>query len=770
MKEVRACTFSTIPILYLFIGALCFSCSSTKNVPAGDALYIGTKVKMKVGGSKASRAEIKTLRGDLAKLVRPRPNSKILGIRLKLMFYNMGGFFKKKFGEPPVLLSQFDLEHNNKLLQNYLENRGFFKAQVAGDTSVKRRRASSSFTVKQGPQYKINEISFKGDTTLLTQAAVYKTRKKTLLKTGDPFNLDVIKAERERIDARLKEHGYFFFSPDYLLVDADSSIGNNKVNLYMTVKPETPLIARKPYTMRDIYIYANYNLNTAGVDTNRTNMVFYKSYYVVQQKKLYKPDMFEKIILFKPGARYSRLDHNLGLNRLVNLGVYKFVKNRFEVADSNKLDAYYYLTPLPVHNITAEINSSTKSNNMVGSLITFKWKDKNIGHRGEILTLHASAGTEIQVSGNNSGYNSYQFAGGVDFGLPRFVTPFFKINTYGPYVPKSHIFFEYSILDRQNLYALNSFSGEAGYIWKPKTRKEHKLNPIAITYVEPLNVTQKYRDSIAHYPVLKKAIEQQFIIGSNYNYTYDESTEKPKGSPGWFFNGNIDAAGNIIGLLAGANSKKGDTKELLNAPFSQYIRGEGDVRRYIKVGIKTIWASRLDIGVGLPYGNSLALPFVKQFFVGGNNSLRGFRSRSVGPGTYRPTNADSTNFLPDQSGDIKLELNTELRYKLSGFVETAIFLDAGNVWLVRDVPASPLEPYQPGGKFTGSFLRELAVDAGIGLRFDMQILLLRIDLAIPIRKPWLEDGHRLVLNQVKFSSNSWWKDNLIVNLAIGYPF
>jgi outer membrane protein insertion porin family len=770
MKERYLKLSYCIPLLYILISVLSTSCSSTKNVPAGDALYIGTKVKMKKGNSKASRAEIKILKGDLGKLVRPRPNSKILGIRLKLMFYNMGGFFKKKFGEPPVLLSQFDLEHNTKLLENYLENRGFFKAQIKGDTSVKRRRASSSFAVNEGPQYKINEISYRGDTTLLTQTAVFKTRKKTLLKAGDPFNLDVIKAERERIDARLKEHGYYFFSPNYLLVDADSSIGNNKVNLYMTVKPDIPLIARVPYTMRDIYIYSNYNLNTAAVDTNKANMVFYKNYFVVQQKKLYKPDMFEKIIIFKPGDRYSRKDHNLALHRLINLGVYKFVKNRFEVADSNKLDAYYYLTPLPVHNITAEISSSTKSDNMVGSLITFKWKDKNIGHRGEILTVHASVGTEVQYSGKNNGYNTFQWATGFDFGIPRFVTPFFKINTYGPYVPKTHISFEYSILDRQKLYTLNSFIGEAGYIWQPKTRKEHRLNPIAITYVQPINVAPKYTDSISKFPILKRAIEQQFIVGSNYNYTYDESTEKPKGSPGWFFNGNLDGAGNVIGLLSGANTKDGNTRQLFNTPFSQYFRAEGDVRRYLKVGIKSIWANRIDIGIGVPYGNSLQLPFVKQFFVGGNNSLRGFRSRSVGPGTYRPTSADSANYLPDEAGDIKLEMNTELRVKLSGFVETAFFIDAGNVWLFRDIPPSPALPYQPGGKFTGSFLRELAIDGGIGFRFDMQILLLRIDLAVPFRKPWLEDGHRLVLNQIDLKSNSWWKDNLVVNLAIGYPF
>lgn len=743
---------------YFFIFLVVCSCSPTKNIPPGDALYIGTKIKMKKANSHAKRVEIKTLRSDLAGLVRPRPNSKFLGIRFKLMFYNMGGFFKKKFGEPPVLLSQFDLPHNTLLLHNYLENRGFFKAIVKGDTSVKRHRASSSFSIDEGPQYKINEVSYKGDSTLLAQSAVFKTRKKTLLKKGDPFNLDVIKAERERIDARLKEHGYYFFSPDYLLVDVDSTIGDNKVNLYMTVKPETPLIARVPYTMKDIYIYSNYNLNTAAIDTNLAARVFYKRYYVIDQKKMYKPILFDNIMPFKPGDRYSRKDHNAALNRLITLGVYKFVKNRFEVVtDSNKLNAYYYLTPLPVHNISAEINNSNKSNNTIGSLVTFKWKDKNIGHRAEILTIHASVGTEVQYSGAKSGYNTFQYSTGFDFGLPKFVIPFYKFTTVGPYVPKSHIFFEYSVLMRQKLYSLNSFSGELGYIWKPKTRKEHKLNPISITYVQPLNVSTQYRDSIRNFPLLQKEITPQFIIGSNYNYNYDESTEKPKGSSAWFFNGNLDAAGNIIGLATGANTRNGNTKEIFHTPFSQYVRGEGDLRRYIKVGLKSIWANRVDAGIGIPYGNSLQLPFIKQFFVGGNNSLRGFRSHSVGPGTYRPPKADSSNYLPDETGDVKFELNTELRFKLSSFFEPALFVDAGNVWLFR--PSAQ----QPGGELTGSFLSQLAVDGGLGFRFDLQILLLRIDLAVPFRDPGLPPGHQSVIGQNIGK-------NLVVNLAIGYPF
>ncbi|CAN5201093.1 BamA/TamA family outer membrane protein [soil metagenome] len=748
------------------------ACSNTRNIPDGDALYTGASVKIKK--SEITKKQQKVLKEDLTKLTRPRPNSKFLGIRFKLSLHNLGGppekrkgfisKFLRKFGEPPVLLSNLNLETNITLLKNVLENRGFFYAAITGDTTVKRKKASAHYDVVTGPQYTINSIAFPPDSSGLL-SDISATKQKTLLKPGAPFNLDLIKGERERIDAYLKEHGYFYFSPEYLLINVDSTIGNHKVNMYITLKPATPVTARVPYTINDVFVYSNYNLNTAAADTNKSNRTFYKGYYVVDKDKMFRPSIFEKIMIFKPGDLYNRRDHNVALSRLINLGVYKFVKNRFEqVPDSNKLNAYYYLTPLPAHNISAEITGTSKSNNMVGTFVTFRWTDKNIARRAEKLSIHASAGTEVQYSGTKSGFNTYRLGGGFTYLLPRFVIPFFSLNSYGPYVPKSHITFEYSILNRRKLYTLNSFSGELGYIWKPQPKKEHRLNPFSVTYVQPINVTQIYIDSLAKEPTLKKAIEKQFTIGSNYNYTYEGYDRRSDAVEGWFFNGNVDLSGNILGLLTGANAKAGNVKQLFNADFSQYIRTEADVRRYIRVGLKSTWANRLDLGFGLPYGNSLELPFIKQFFVGGNNSVRAFRSRSLGPGTYRPANADSSNFIPDQSGDIKLELNTEFRYKLNNFIEPAFFIDAGNIWLFND------NPLKPGSKFSNKFLSELAIGAGAGLRFDFQILLLRIDVAFPLRVPWRDAGQRSVINQINFSSGSWRDKNLVFNLAIGYPF
>ena len=770
MKLMRLNIWFNVFILLAFIWALS-SCNNTRHLPAGDALYTGARVTVKE--SDLSSKAKKVLQEDLVGLTRPRPNTRFLGVPIKLSLYNFGGKpgktkglggFIRKLGEPPVLLSDFDLNHNIKLLQNYLENKGFFKASVTGDTVVKRKRAYSTFSVNAGPQYKIKNVTFENDSSDV-ESAIKSTEKNTLLIPGAPFNLDLLKGERERIDAALKEIGYYYFSPEYIIIDADSSIGDHKVNLYIDVKPNTPYDARRPFKINDIYIYSNYNLATAAVDTTTSNITFYKGYYVVDKNKMYKASLFEKIMLFRPGEYYSRTDHNLSLSRLINLGVYKFVKNRFEqVPDSAKLNAFYYLTPLPVHNITAQIAGNTKSNSTVGSLVTFRWTDKNIAHRANILSIHSSVGSEVQYLGNISGINSFTLAGGFTYSIPYFVVPFFKVNTTGEYVPKTNISFEYSILNRTKIYSLNSFRGELGYLWKPSIQKEHRLNPISINYVQPLHVTKLY-DSLANKnPTLRKVIRKQFIIGSNYNFTYDELVAKPKGSTGWFFVGNADLSGNILGLIAGANAKKGRTYNILGADFSQYIRTETDIRRYVKVGLKSVWANRFDLGVGLPYGNSLSLPYIKQFFVGGNNSVRAFRSRSVGPGTFRSINADSSNYYPDQSGDIKLELNTEFRIKFNNILEGAAFIDAGNVWLFNE------DPNQPGAKFTKKFLNQLAIGTGVGLRFDLQILLLRLDLATPVREPWLPAGHQFVLNQFNLGSKTWRRQNLVLNIAIGYPF
>jgi outer membrane protein assembly factor BamA len=675
------------------------------------------------------------------------------------------GRLKYKFGEPPVLLRDVDLEHNEKVLANTLENQGFFQARVEGDTIVKKRKGRAVYKAEAGIQYMMKEVVFEKDSSQLNKN-ILEVADRSLLKSGDPFNLERIIEERERIDVYLKEKGYYFFNPDYIIIRTDSTIGNNEVNMYIRVKPEAPPDARKIYTMNKIYIFTNYTLKSPAADTNKFEGTYHHGYYLVDQKKMYRPILFQRVMMFKPYDIYDRTRHNMSINRLITLGMFKFVKNRFEVAaglDSPKLNTYYYLTPLPKKALKVELNFNTKSNNLTGSAISIGWRNRNTFKAGELLSITALGGMEVQYSGLLKGFNTYR--GGLEgrFVIPRFVVPFMDLNTGSGFVPKTTIMAGYDLLYKQQLYTLNSFRSTFGYTWKENVYKEHILNPVSITFVQPIKVTDLYLSQMEANPTLGKAIERQFILGSTYQYTYNHLPPNGLGS-GVYFQGNADMSGNVAGLLMGADVRKGRERTLFGAVFSQYAKMETDSRGYLKSGLFSVWANRLIVGVGVPYGNSRSMPFIKQFFSGGNNSLRAFRSRSVGPGTYLPPGYGTQNFLPDQSGDIKLELNTEYRAKLWGILNGAAFVDMGNIWLLNN------DSLKPGATFTKTWHKELAVGTGLGLRIDISFLVLRLDVAFPLRKPYRPDGERWVADEIDFANKAWRKENIIYNLAIGYPF
>ncbi|HUR66610.1 MAG TPA: BamA/TamA family outer membrane protein [Chitinophagaceae bacterium] len=755
-------------IVLLFIIPALWGCRGLSHLPANQKLYTGAIVE--VNGS-VTTLQKKTLRRSLKGLTKPKPNTMILGMRPKLAIYNMfrnakKGLFKNirdKYGEPPVLASQLDLGANIKSLENYLVNKGWFQGKVTGDTIVRNKTVKAKYKAQAGIQYKINSIHFPTDSSDVSKAVV-NTFPNTLLKPGAPFDIDVIKAERVRIDAALKENGFYYFSPEYILLRTDSTIGNQKVDMYLLVKPETPPSARDIYRINNVYIYTGFNLNAARYDTLRSQAEFHNGYYIVDRRKRYKPLLFEETMQFKPGEIYNRKDHNQTLNRLINLNLFKFVKNRFETVpniDSAKLDAFYYLTPQTKQSLRAEVSVVSRSNNLNGSQINFSYFNRNLARNGTQLRLTGYVGSDVQFSGALKGYNTYRTGAEASYVMPRFSVPFKKIAHKGPYAPRTHFTIGYDILNRKRLYTLNSYRLEYGFSWKKTLRRVHELSPIAITYAEPLNVTDDYKTLQANIPGLERAIEPQFILGSRYQFIYNAFADNAQPRRSWYFSGVVDLSGNIAGLITGANIKKGDTVKFGTVPFSQYFQVESDVRHYTKVGLKSTWVNRIDIGIGLPYGNSVQVPYVKQFFIGGNNSLRGFRSRSVGPGTYFPVNAQ---IIPDQTGDIKLELNSEFRPHLAGPLYGALFIDAGNIWLVNDTNYT----HKPGSQFTSRFFSQLAVDVGVGLRMDITIFVIRFDAGFPIRKPWkMPPG---VIGQINFSSQDWRRQNIVYNLAIGYPF
>jgi len=743
----------------LILTVLLNACSNTKYLASGQKLYTGGEVKIQDKDIKKSDA--KALSEELQPLLRPKPNGAILGLRVKLWIYNktrtkktkgLAHWLNTKFGEPPVLVSSVNLENNSNILQNRLQNEGYFQAQVIGDTIGKKKTAKAVYTAQPGPAYKIRKVIFPPGTESI-DTAVTGTAAQTLLKPGNNYNLDVIKNERIRIDAKLKEEGFYFFAPENLIMRVDSTIAGHQVDIFVAIKRDISERAQEIYTINNIYVYPSYSLRDTSLNLDKAQK--YRWYNIVEKRKTVNSYIFANTVLLHPGEVYNRTDHNNSLNRFVNLGPYKFVKNRFEdVTDSSKLDVYYFLTPYKKKSLQLELLGRTTSANYTGTQININWLNRNAFKGGEALKVTLFGSTDVQLGGDNSGFNVYQAGIQTTLSWPRFISPIYP-KADNAYIPHTNFTLGYTLVDRQKLYRLNSFNASFGYQWKESVHRSHELNIFNFNFVNPQSVSQLYIDSIKNSPnpALKHVIDKQFIFGPSYSYTFTNTTEDYRTNT-FYYNGKISLSNNLYGIIAGADTLNGKVKQIFGAVFNQFVKLENEIRYFHKTGPNSTFASRLIVGIGLPYGNSTQLPYSQQFFIGGPNSLRGFQARSLGPGSYDPRIEGGTNgFLADESGDIKIEANVEYRPKLFSIVRGALFVDAGNIWLLHTGG-------RPGAAFGKNFVNNLAVDAGFGLRFDLSVLVLRTDMGYPLRTPYLPEGQRWGFNS-RYA---------VFNLAIGYPF
>lgn len=763
----------------LFFGTLgfAFSCSNTKYLKEGEMLYTGAEVKIE--NDSLSKKSKKALKSELEDNLTPKPNSSFLGLRPKLFFYNIAkepkkekGFnywLKYKIGEKPVLLSDVDREFNKDIIVNYSENKGYFNATATYDTVSKNKKAQVIYTLRPGNQYLINKVKFQNDSIPVTEEIV-KVSDKTLLKEGNPFDLDVIKSERERIDNQLKQKGFYYFHPDNLIIQADSTVTkNHKVELNVKLKENTPDLAKQQFTIDKVIVFPNYNIRDVKdgkynipMDSDSLRKYAHDDIYVIDPEQKFKPKIFDRALYFKKGDLYNRADHNLTLNRLINLGVFKFVKNEFVISDSlnHKFDAYYLLTPRQIQSLRLEALGRTNSANYAGSELNLNWTHRNLFRGAEQFKASVYGAFDVQIGGPKDAKNLFRAGANAQLSIPRIVAPF-RFNSSSAFVPRTNISIGYEFQNRTEYYTLNTFSGSFGYLWKENVRKEHDLKIIDITYITPANVTPLYDSISAKSQALQRVVQKQLIFGPTYSYTYTNTMLPKKNTI--YYKGTLDLAGNLTGLFSGANVKDGKQKSIFGVPFSQYAKMEHDFRFYHKLGDKSSFASRFIGGIAYPYGNSDNIPFSKQFFSGGSNSIRAFRARTLGPGSFDPRTIKQGYYF-DQSGDIKLELNAEYRANIYKFLNVAFFADAGNIWLVND------DIQRPGAKFSNDFLSEIAVGAGFGLRLDFSILILRLDLAMPFRVPYYEKGDRWTFDKINFGNSSWRRDNLILNIAIGYPF
>lgn len=744
-------------------------CQIKKHIPEGELLYTGATLKIE---KPDDLEDFKLVQEELEGLLRPEPNSKVLGMYFGLWAHYkaekekpgfINRFFNKTFGQEPVYFSQVNPSRTEELILNRLESRGFFYGSASSEIKTGEKVAEVNYTATITQPYVLTELELERD-SLQIEHDIQSILSETKLKTGSRFDLNTLNQERDRIDEALKQKGYYNFNNDYLIFEADTNISDTArlFKLYLRLKNNTPKNGILPYQVDQIQVFPNYVLDQEDAHQDTLSL---DGKDFIQSELVFKPKLLKDYILIEQGKKYDPTKSRLSSNRLSSIVNYKYVNLRYEeldITDSlGHLAASFYLSPMTKRSIKAELLGVSKSNNFAGPALNLVYRNRNLFQGGENFNLTGNIGYEVQIAGgeNRSKLQSIQLGLKADLIFPRviFFVPIKEKFSYS--VPKTKISLGTEYLSRGGLYRLNSFFTSYGYFWNANKYAYHEINPISVNVVNLSQSSPEFDEILDNNPFLRKSFEQSFIAGINYTFNYNKINDKFR-THGYFFGLGLDFAGNTIHGLDNLIGK-GDGK-VFGLEYAQYAKIDLDFRYHFNISNTQTIATRLFAGVGVPFNNSSSLPFSKQYFSGGPNSIRAFRIRSIGPGSYQPEVIDDNSYF-DQSGDIRLEGNIEYRFPLVPYLKGALFLDAGNIWLMNENEALP------GGKFSSSWWNEIAVGTGFGLRVDIEFFVIRFDIATPLRKPFLEEGQRWD-NSFDIGSRDWRKENLIFNFAIGYPF
>ncbi|HUH27607.1 BamA/TamA family outer membrane protein [Gelidibacter sp.] len=750
---------------FLFIFGSFYSCSIAKYIPENERLYTGADLTIVSDSVINNEAGLRT---ELETVLLPEPNSKFLGMYPGLYYYYKNqkekpGFINrwlyKKLGEKPVYQSDVETFEIQDLLINRLENRGFFYSAASSEFIESEKRASVIYTVKVPKPYRMETYQLDS-----LPAPIHKEIdslvKESPLSKGMRFDLNKMKLERLRIDANLKQIGYYNFNESFLIFEADTNRYDNKsFDLFLKLKNAVPKKSIIPYRISKVNVYPNYET----ADSIQTDIIRYNDKNFIQKEVFFKPKHLDPFIKLREGQLYNPETSRNTARRLSTIGAYKYVNIQYREIDTSAtdslglLEANIYLSPLNKRAFSAELQVVTKSNSFTGPALALTYSNRNVFGGGETYNTTAKIGYEAQIGGGNqSGDSSLELGLKNELIFPRVIFPvkinddFFKYS-----IPKTKTSVSLDFQDRRKLYTLISGTALFGYIWDANRYVTHQINPISVSYTDLMKTTPEFEDILDENPFLKRSFEQQFISGLTYSFTYNEMVDKQK-THQKYLNFTLDVAGNSISLL-GKDQGPDVPKTFLGMEYAQYAKADVDLSYHYNFGKEQTIAARLFAGYGLAYGNSDVIPFVKQYYAGGPYSVRAFRIRSLGPGTYNveeDTNNTSDSYF-DKTGNIRLEANLEYRFPIVSFLKGAVFADAGNIWNSKENPV-----FDGKDKFSKDFISELGMGAGVGLRVDIQSFVIRFDLAAPFHDPSQEKGKRYNFDV----------SNPILNFAIGYPF
>ena len=794
------------------VALLLYSCSSTSSLEPNEQLYIGLKPidyqNYESGSHKDATQE------ELEAALAIAPNGALFGSpyhRTPLPYglwiwnscHNSSGVFKKwlnkSFGKQPVLMQNVNAPLRTSVAENILQNNGYFHGKVSYDViegkpkaikkdSVPRpREARIQYHVNYGHLFTIDSVAY---TNFPDDSYNRLTSSESLIKRGSPFSVSLLDNELTRIYNLFRNKGYYFYQKKYATFLADTIMVPGKVQMQVHLLDSLPEDAMRRWVIGSTTLSIKRQMFEQITDSVKRRYLTIK---FGGEKPAVRPRVLLRQLRMRPGSIFSQDAYQESLNNLTSQGIYSNVDIKFEprrnpdgtpvlVADSIKplrgeeragagiLDMTINAILDKPYDFTFGANVIGKTNGRMGPGLNVGLTKRNAFRGGELLSFNIGANYEIQMSSNSTAGDSYDFTAGATLELPRLLMPNWmqKRRRRWYVTPTTAISLNAETLRRAGFFTRNFFTGEFTYVFQPTECSVHTFTPLSLTYGRTTDRTDAFYEKMKQSAITQVANRDEFTPKMRYIYSY--SSPRSYRNP-IYWQTTVTEAGNLINLgFHVLSDKKWAEKEkhILGTPFSQYLKLETDFRKTWQLGDNSSAVFHFYGGIMKPLGNDESGPFSEQMYIGGANDLRGFAMRTVGPGALHIDDSNSQYLY--HNGDLKLVMNIEYRPHLFGSLYGALFLDAGNVWVInKDKRNTLMEEFQQD-----PFKKDIALNVGVGLRYDLDYFVLRLDWGFALHQPYnsyysVQDKQLHDTTSGFFNVRNF-RDAQCINFAIGYPF
>lgn len=795
-----------IDIRYIGIIVVCSllaACSMTKNIPEDDQLFTGLKRIVYADNQKDSfEAHRAVTMEEIEAALATEPNGSLFGSSYfsmpwswHLWVYNhyakknshFARWMTKSFGKPPVLMSQVNPALRASVARSVLKNNGFFRGNVTYETITSRnpKKAKIAYTVTLDSLYTLDSVAYLGFPADMRQL-IDSTASEQYIKPGSPFSVSALDNERSRLGILLRNNGYYYYNPSYASYLADTFAVANQAQLRLQLADGVPDEALRKWSIGKVDVQFRRSFRERLTDSiqRRQLTIHYNG-----KRSPIVPRVVLRNLRLRSRQPYSYEKYMESVSNINATGVFSSVDFQFTPRpDADSLDLLLNCVFDKPYDFYFEANAIGRTSGRYGPEARIGFTRRNAFRGAEKLDLNLHGAYEWQ-SGGGDDMNSYQYGFDASLEFPRIIAPFYnsdRVRRGKDGRPKRRLFFSTpmsyakvstDIVRRPQYYKMHIVAGEWTYRWQSAATMRHEFSPLSLKYQYMNSHTERFDSVIGMNPYLLATMEDYFVPKMRYSFTYTSPASK-RNPLRW--ETTIEEAGNILSLFDRLNGHSFNEKEkqLFKTPYSQFLRLETDLTKTWTIGLHSQLVGHFNGGIIYSYGNSEEPPFSETFYAGGANSIRSFGVRRIGPGAFNGSKLDRQSAFLMQNGDIKLVANLEYRTRLFGNLNGAIFLDAGNVWNLKQVLIDTDEDDDDEVLFLSAVFNQLfantqfkpskllnqaALGTGVGLRYDLGFLVIRIDWGLALHSPY-DTGTKGYFNVRRF------RDAQTLHFAIGYPF